>query len=104
MRFGELTIVSKRSVELKEDIVVVTSLEGDDDRLIQDRFLSSFDLANGSDVELGESIPNIPIHTLDIEVSGDYLTGTYKDVGGSIFPYEVKLWLVLEEEPEIIEE
>ena len=102
MRFGELTILSKRSVELKEQIIAVTSLENDPDRLIEDRFLSSFDLESGNDVEL--EIPNIPIHELDIEVSGDYLTGAYKDEGVSTFPYEVKLWLVLEEEPEPIEE
>ena len=104
MRFGELTILSKRSVELKEQIIEVTSLENDPDRLIEDRFLNSFDLETGNDIELDEPISNIPIHVLDIEVSGDYLTGAYKDEGVSTLPYEVKLWLVLEEEPEPIEE
>ena len=101
MHLGDVSIFSKRGVELKDYVIEVTSIERDHDRLKQDRYLLSYDLdATGNEVELNEPIANIPIHPLDIEVSGDYLTGSYKDAGIGSPPYEVKLWLVIEEEPD----
>lgn len=101
MHLGDLSIFSPRGVEFQDYIIEVTSVERDHDRLKQDRYLFSYDLDNtGNEVELNEPIANIPIHPLDIEISGDYITGSYKDAGIGSPPYEVKLWLVIEEQPE----
>ena len=100
MHLGNISIFSKRGVELQDYVIEVTSVERDHDRLKQDRYLLSYDLdATGNAVELNEPIANIPIHPLDIQISGDYLTGSYKDAGIGTPPYEVKLWLVIEETP-----
>lgn len=101
MHLGNVAIFSKRRVELQDYVIEVTSVERDHDRLKQDRYLLSYDLdATGNEVELNEPIANIPIHPLDIEISGDYLTGSYKDHGIGEPPYEVKLWLIIEEKIE----
>ena len=92
-------------VELKDHVIEVTTVELDHDRLKQDRYLLSYDLdCNGSEVELNEPIANIPIHPLDIPITGDYLTGAFKDSGLAPGSYTVKLWLMIEEEPEAVEE
>ncbi|MEM1405456.1 MAG: hypothetical protein AAGG59_01675 [Bacteroidota bacterium] len=101
MHLGDISIFSPRGVEFQDYVIEVTTVERDHDRLKQDRYLLSYDLDNtGNEVELNEPIPNIPIHPLDIEISGDYITGSYKDAGIGSPPYEVKLWLVVEEKPE----
>ena len=101
MHLGDVSIFSPRAVEFQDYVIEATTVERDHDRLKQDRYLLSYDLDNtGNEVELNEPIANIPIHPLDIEVSGDYITGSYKDVGIGSPPYEVKLWLVIEEQPE----
>ena len=101
MHLGDVSIFSPRGVEFQDYVIEVTTVERDHDRLKQDRYLLSYDLDNtGNEVELNEPIANIPIHPLDIEISGDYITGSYKDAGIGSPPYEVKLWLVIEEQPE----
>ena len=100
VHLGNVSIFSKRGVELQDYVIEVTSVERDHDRLKQDRYLLSYDLdATGNEVELNEPIANIPIYPLDIEIIGDYLTGAYKDAGIGTPPYEVKLWLFIEENP-----
>ncbi len=104
MYLGDVSIFSPRGVEFQNFVIEVTTVERDHDRLKQDRYLLSYDLDNtGNEVELNEPIANIPIHPLDIEISGDYITGSYKDAGIGSPPYEVKLWLVVEEQPELLE-
>ncbi len=104
MHLGDVSIFSPRGVEFQDYVIEVTTVERDHDRLKQDRYLLSYDLDNtGNEVELNEPIANIPIHPLDIEISGDYITGSYKDAGIGSPPYEVKLWLVVEEQPELLE-
>ena len=101
MHLGDVSIFSPRGVEFQDYVIEVTTVERDHDRLKQDRYLLSYDLDNtGNEVELNEPIANIPIHPLDIEISGDYIKGSYKDAGIGSPPYEVKLWLVIEEQPE----
>lgn len=101
MHLGNVSIFSNRGVEFKDYVIEVTSVERDHDRLKQDRYLLSYDLdVTGNEVELNEPIANIPIHPLDIPISGDYVTGLFKDAGIGTPPYEVKLWLVIEEEHE----
>ena len=105
MHLGDVSIFSPRGVEFQDYIIEVTTVERDHDRLKQDRYLLSYDLDNtGNEVELNEPIANIPIHPLDIEISGDYITGSYKDAGIGSPPYEVKLWLVIEEQPESLKD
>ena len=105
MHLGNVSIFSKRGIELQDYVIEVTSVERDHDRLKQDRYLLSYDLdATGNEVELNEPIANIPIHPLDIEINGDYITGSYKDAGIGTPPYEIKIWLVVEEREEILEE
>ena len=105
MHLGDVSIFSPRGVEFQDYVIEVTTVERDHDRLKQDRYLLSYDLDNtGNEVELNEPIANIPIHPLDIEISGDYITGSYKDAGIGSPPYEVKLWLVIEEQPESLKD
>ena len=104
MHLGDVSIFSPRGAEFQDYVIEVTTVERDHDRLKQDRYLLSYDLDNtGNEVELNEPIANIPIHPLDIEISGDYITGSYQDAGIGSPPYEVKLWLVIEEQPELLE-
>ncbi len=101
MILGELSIFSPKGIEMKTEVIEATSVFRDHDRLKQDRYLFNFDTnCNFNDVELNEPIPNLPIHPMDIEISGDYVTGAFKDVGYTTGPYKVKLWLMIEKEPE----
>ena len=101
MHLGDVSIFSPRGVEFQDYVIEVTTVERDHDRLKQDRYLLSYDLDNtGNEVELNEPIANIPIHPLHIKISGDYITGSYQDAGIGSPPYDVKLWLVIEEQPE----
>lgn len=103
MILGELSIFSKQGIALKTEVVEGTPVFRDHDRLKQDRYLFNFDTnCNFNEIELNEPIPNLPIHPLDIKVSGDYVTGSFKDAGYATGPYKVKLWLLIEEEPELL--
>ena len=100
MVLGELSIFSKRGVELKDRVIEVTTVERDHDRLKQDRYLFGFDMdCDEDEVELNEPIANIPIQPLDVSITGDYLSGAFKDSELAPGPYIVKLWLLVEEEP-----
>ncbi|GAB3343950.1 hypothetical protein GCM10027429_35220 [Marivirga atlantica] len=103
MILGELSIFSKEGIALKTEVAESTSVFRDHDRLKQDRYLFNFDTnCNFNEIELNEPIPNLPIHPLDIEINGDYLTGSFKDSGYATGPYKVKLWLMIEEKPELL--
>lgn len=100
MILGELSIFSPKGIEMKTEVIEPTSIFRDHDRLKQDRYLFNFDTnCNFNEIELNEPIPNLPIHPLDIAVSGDYVTGSFKDAGYATGPYKVRLWLMIEEEP-----
>lgn len=103
MILGELSIFSPKGIEMKTEVIEATSVFRDHDRLKQDRYLFNFDTnCNFNDVELNEPIPNLPIHPMDIEISGDYVTGAFKDAGYTNGPYQIKLWLMIEDEPEVL--
>lgn len=103
MILGELSIFSKHGIAMKTEVIETTSVFRDRDRLLRDRYLFNFDTnCNFNEIELNEPIPNLPIHPLDIAVSGDYITGAFKDAGYASGLYTVKLWLLIEEEPEIL--
>jgi hypothetical protein len=103
MILGELSIFSPKGIEMKTEVIEATSVFRDHDRLKQDRYLFNFDTnCNFNDIELNGPIPNLPIHPLDIEISGDYVTGAFKDAGYTTWPYQVRLWLMIEDEPEVL--
>ena len=101
MVLGHLAMISKKGVELQEQVVELTSLEYETDRLMQHNFLVGVELdCNGIDIELTRPLPSLPIHPLSITVSGDYITGFYQDSGLATGPYRIKLWLMIEEAPQ----
>ncbi|MGB5930025.1 MAG: hypothetical protein WBH03_17720 [Cyclobacteriaceae bacterium] len=103
MIIGELSIFCKQGIALKIEVIETTSIFRDHDRLKQDRYLFNFDTnCNFNEIELNEPIPNLPIHPLEMKVSGDYVTGSFKDAGYTTGSYKVKLWLLIEEEPETL--
>ena len=105
MVLGHLAMISNKGVELQEHVVELTTLEYEADRLIQDDFLVGVELeCNGTDMEVTRPLPNLPIHPLSIAVSGEYITGFYQDSGLATEPYRVKLWLMIEEEPQPLAE
>ena len=100
MVLGELTLLHKTGIFLKDQISVHTSNESDVDRLEQNRYLEDFDMECGeTEVELVEPIQRYLIEPLDIQSMGDYITGSFKDIGFAAGPYTVKVWLMIEEEP-----
>jgi len=103
MILGELSIFSPKGIEMRTEVIEATSVFRDHDRLKQDRYLFNFDTnCNFNEIELNEPIPSLLIHPLEIEISGDYVSGSFKDAGYTTGPYQVKLWLMIEETPEVL--
>ena len=100
MKLGELSLFEPRGVFLQTDVIESTSIYRDHDRLQQDRYLFGFDNCNSNEVELNEPISGIHIIPVAAEATGDYITGSYQDAGWAWRPYTVKLWLLIEEEPQ----
>ena len=103
MKLGELSLFDPRGLFLKADVVENTSVCRDHDRLKKDRYLFGFDTdCNGNEIELNEPIADIHIIPVTAEATGDYITGSYQDAGWAWQPYTVKLWLLIEEEPQLL--
>ena len=103
MKLGELSLYDPRGIFLKTEVIERTSIYRDNDRIEKDRYLFGFEDCNANEVELEEPISGIPVIPVMAEASGDYITGSYQDAGWSWQPYTVKLWLLVEEEPEAIQ-
>ena len=103
MILGELTLINKTGIFLKKQVSLHTSVEGDADRLEDNRHLQDFDMeCNETEVELFEPIQRYITEPLDIQSKGGYITGSFKDNGLASGPYTVKAWLMIEEEPQTI--
>ena len=104
MELGELSIISKQGVELKEHVTSIVSIERDQDPLEQEQYLAGYDLnCNGIEVELNEPLRIPIIHPLDVHIEGDYISGAYRDSQMASGPYTIKIWLMLEESEKSIQ-
>lgn len=103
MILGELTLIDKTGIFLKEQVSDHSSIDKDPDRLEDSRYLEGFDLECGvTETELVGHIPSHLIEPLEIESKGDYIMGAFKDSGFATGTYTVKVWLMIEEEPLIL--
>jgi hypothetical protein len=104
MKLGELSLFDPRGLFLRTEVIERTSIFRDNDRIEKDRYLFGFEDTNANEVELEEPISGIHIIPVTAEATGNYISGAYQDAGFAWQPYVVKLWLLVEEEPEVISE
>lgn len=95
MLLGTLSLFQKRGIFYKEQQLHTT-----------DGFSSLIDQElKSEEVFIASDIPNRHQMT-PVEASGstDYITGIFEDDGNASYPYEITVWLLVEETPEVYED
>ena len=97
-------LISKKGIESRTELHESTNYFRDIERIAGDRHLASFD-SDGTldDMELIEPLPLKKMIPLDIPVEADYISGNFQDARFARAEYEVTIWLLVEEEPQILE-
>ena len=91
MKTGEITLFEKKGIFFKADVFDRHHKENQEEinLLLKPEFSEGFNLP-----------PNLGTEVLDVEGNTGYISGAYKDAGNvKEFPYRIKVWLLIEEEP-----
>jgi hypothetical protein len=96
MKTGEIALFEKKGIFYKADVFDRQHKENQEEI----NLLSKVDFSEGSDLPL-----NLNMEIVDVEGNTGYITGAYKDAGNvTEFPYRIKVWLLIEEEPVLIKD
>jgi hypothetical protein len=96
MKTGEITLFEKKGIFYKADVFHRQHKENQEEI----NLLSRLDSSEGSDLPI-----NLAMEVVDVEGNAGYITGAYKDAGNvTEFPYRIKVWLLIEEEPVLIKD
>ena len=91
MKTGEIALFEKKGIFYKADVYDLQHKENQEEI----NLLSKLEFSEGFDLPL-----NLNMEVIDVEGSTGYITGAYKDAGNvREFPYRIKVWLLIEEEP-----
>jgi hypothetical protein len=91
MKAGEIALFEKKGIFYKADVFDRQHKENQEEI----NLLSKINFSEGSDLPV-----NLAMEVVDVEGNTGYITGAYKDVGNiTEFPYRIKVWLLIEEEP-----
>ena len=91
MKTGEITLFEKKGIFYKADVYDMQHKEN----------LEEIHLLSKTEFSEGFGLPvNLGMEVVDLEGNTGYITGAYKDAGNvKEFPYRIKVWLLIEEEP-----
>ncbi|WP_017730714.1 hypothetical protein [Nafulsella turpanensis] len=91
MKTGEIALFEKKGLFFKADVYDSQHQENQEET----NLLSKIDFSEGFDFPV-----NLNMEVVDVEGNTGYITGAYKDAGNvREFPYRIKVWLLIEEEP-----
>lgn len=91
MKTGEIAFFEKKGLFFKADVYDRQHQENQEEI----NLLSKTAFSEGFDFPL-----NLNMEVIDVEGNTGYITGAYKDAGNvKEFPYRIKVWLLIEEEP-----
>ena len=96
MKTGEISLFEKKGIFFKADVFDRQHLENQKEvsLLTEAGFADKFDLPL-----------NLNLEEVDVEGDTGYVTGAYKDAGNiTEFPYRIKIWLLIEEEPNLMDD
>lgn len=96
MKTGEISLFEKKGLFFKADVFDRKHLENQKEISL----LTEAGFSDGFDLPL-----NLNLEEVDVEGNTGYLTGAYKDAGNiTEFPYRIKIWLLIEEEPVLLKD
>ena len=96
MKTGEVSLFEKKGIFFKADVFDRQHLENQKEVSL----LTEAGFADGFDLPL-----NLNLEGIDVEGDTGYVTGAYKDAGNiTEFPYRIKIWLLIEEEPSLMKD
>ena len=91
MKTGEITLFEKKGIFFKADVFDRQQKENKEEI----NLLLKPEFSEGSELPL-----HLGMEVVDVEGNTGYITGAYKDAGNvKEFPYRIKVWLLIEEEP-----
>ena len=91
MKTGEVSLFEKKGIFFKADVFDRQHVGNQKEVSL----LTEAGFADGFDLPL-----NLNLEEIDVEGDTGYLAGAYKDAGNvAEFPYRIKIWLLIEEEP-----
>lgn len=97
MKLGELSLYEKKGLFYQGDIMDVPD-PGLEVKMVSDPvYLTGF--VEGDDLGFSSADRHHAIIPVDIDGSTTYITGAYQDAGNVEGAYVVKVWLLIEEEP-----
>ena len=96
MKTGEISLFEKKGIFFKADVFDRQHLENQKEVSL----LTEAGFEDGFDLPL-----NLNLEDIDVEGNTGYVTGAYKDAGNiTEFPYRIKIWLLIEEEPVLVKD
>ena len=94
MKTGEIALFEKKGIFYKANVFDRQHQENQEEISL----LSKTEFSEGFDFPL-----NLNMEVVDVEGNTGYITGAYQDAGNvREFPYRIKVWLLVEEEPVLL--